>query len=371
MKPVKVIHLIRTLEPGGCENFLVRALPSLTKHGVENQLITLQSQGKLAENLTRAGISVKHADMRHWLDIPGYRRLYRIIKATKPDVITTYLFHADAIGRLLLRFLFSVPIIPFLRTTYNHRRYTSVRIFERITKPLVTQYLANSSAVKNFYTKSYGIHPDSITVITNGIDTSAFHHTGQERLSVRRSLSLNNDAIAIICVANFHPNKGHHNLLKTFFDIHDSIPHSHLLLVGSGSEYAHLLNLAQKEPSHTAIQFLGLRRDVINLLQAADIFVLPTQFEGMSNALLEAMASSLPIITTDIPENHQVIVHNENGLLYPKNNNNALESAIRRLYSNPKLRHRLGTAARLTINDNFSLDLITAKWANFYHQMVL
>lgn len=369
MNPVKLVHLIRSLEPGGCEHFLIRALPEMEKHNVQNHLIALQSAGALSSRLSSAGISVESISMRHWFDLSGYLRLYLAVKSAKPDIITTYLFHADAIGRLWLRLLFPCPVIPFLRTTYNHRRYVLARLFERLTSRLVPKYLANSPAVKSFYTDSYNIPTASIQIISNGINIAAYQYSKQNRLSARHSLSLPGNAFAIICVANFHPNKGHRHLLQSFIKLHRTFTDMRLLLVGDGEERSRLIALAQASTAFPAIKFLGLRRDIPNLLQTADVFVLPTQFEGMSNAILEAMASSLPVITTDIPENRQIISHNQNGLLYPVNDDIALETAIQSLYTKPKLRHRLGAAACLSVKNRFSLDTIASEWASFYRQM--
>jgi glycosyltransferase involved in cell wall biosynthesis len=363
-KPKKILHLIQSLDNGGCENMLLRTLPLLNEQGLENIVVTLKAEGSLAEALRARGIPVYTIHQKHLLDISSYFRLLKLIKSHQPELIVTYLLHADIVGRLVLQAPTKAKVIPFLRTTYNHPRYRLARLFEQATKSLVTHYLANSQAVKDFYTSSLGIKPDKITVIPNGIDTDSFDAIQRDE-NLRKSFEIQPKDTAIICVANLHPNKGHAYLLKAFEEVFEKQPNIHLLIVGDGEERQNLLDQIAHYSSKGNIHFLGRRSDVPQLLKISDIFVLPTLFEGMSNALMEAMGAGLPAIATDIPENRILIKDQKTGLLTLRKSAHDLVRLIEDLLQNKGKRGSIGREAKLFIQENFSLHATVAKTSAF------
>lgn len=346
----KIIHIIQSLGNGGCENMLLRMLPLL--NAFEHTIITLKEPGELAPKFATAGITVK--------TIPWIQLRKKVIKES-PDIIITYLFHADMISRLLLRFK-NIPVSPFLRTTYNHPKYLIARILEWMTKSLVNQYLANSVAVKDFYIKHIGVHPEKITVIPNGIDIEYFDSITPNP-DLRKSLGIAPSDFVIICVANLHINKGHHYLLEAFEVC--NLKNAKLLIVGDGDEKENLLHQIENYRSKENIIFLGRRTDVPQLLKTSDLFILPTLFEGMSNAIIEAMASGLPVITTDIPENRTLIENKNNGILIPPKNAQALTCAIEDLRNDKSKRGVLSKNTRHQINKRFDIKIIASQLTQF------
>src|SRR3990167_5027030 len=437
----KIIHIIQSLENGGCENMLLRTLPLL--QDFEHKIITLKTFGELTPKFVSAGITVETIHCRGFFDISGIRRLQKTVKEENPDIIITYLFHADMLGRLFLQLPFlslrvkrsnpapsippargemskgqrggRIPIIPFLRTTYNHPKYLTARILEWLTRPLVKQYLANSEAVKDFYVSHIGVRPEKITVIPNGIDVEYFDSIASDP-KLKKSLGIDQNDFVIICVANLHPNKGHRYLLEAFehlfipilpADCHPGLPPApfrgairagdpgsipsppsrldesakrvqggeskrglKLLLVGDGEEKENLQNQIKNYQSKKNILFLGKRSDVPKLLKISNLFVLPTLFEGQSNAIMEAMATGLPIITTDIPENRVLIENNVSGILIPVQNSTILSQTIKQIRGNPTLSEQISEEAKTTIKNSFSLEKITKKWENALMEII-
>lgn len=357
----KIIHITQSLDNGGCENMLLRTLPLL--HEFEHKIITLKEPGELAPKFVSAGIVVETLQTTSLFDIPDIFHLRRLIRKENPDIILTYLFHADMIGRFTLHGATSAPIVPFLRTTYNHPKYLIARVLEWLTKPLVKQYLANSEAVRDFYVKHIGVHPEKITVIPNGIDIDYFDSITPDP-KLRESLGIKPDDFVIICVANLHINKGHRYLLEAFEDVCKENANFHLLIVGDGVERDNLKNRIQGYTSKNNISFLGRRTDVPELLKISDCFVLPTLFEGQSNAIMEAMASSLAVITTNIPENRTLIKTDSNGILVPTENSIALIEAIQQIKEGTEMSKRLSKEAKRTIGGSFSLEKVVTKWEN-------
>ncbi|MBP6981918.1 glycosyltransferase [Candidatus Gracilibacteria bacterium] len=355
----KIIHIIQSLDNGGCENMLLRTLPLLSEY--QHHIITLKELGELAPLFAEKGIPVTLVHCGGFFDIFGIFRLRKLIRKENPDTVLTYLFHADVLGRLALFGTTSVPIIPFLRTTFNHPKYLIPRIFEWLTRPLVSHYFANSDAVKDFYTKHLSVAPEKITVIPNGIATSYFDSIMPDP-KLRELLGIKPNDFVIICVANLHSNKGYRYLLEAFESVYKENTNLHLLIVGDGVERDNLKNQMQGYTSKNNISFLGRRTDVPQLLKISNLFVLPTLFEGQSNALMEAMASGLPVVTTDIPENQVLIKNNSDGILVPTQNSSALIGAIQHIMSNTGMNKQLSEEAKRTIKDSFSLEKIATKW---------
>lgn len=348
----KVIHIIQSLNNGGCENMLLRTLPLLDRF--EHKIITLKEPGELAPLFAEKDIPMITVRCGGFFDVFSIFRLRELIRKENPDTVLTYLFHADVLGRLTLFGTTSAPVIPFLRTTFNHPKYLIPRVFEWLTRPLVSHYFANSDAVKEFYIKHIGVYPEKITVIPNGIDTSYFDSIIPDP-KLKESLGIQPNDFVIICVANLHINKGHRYLLRAFEAVYKKHPETYLLIVGDGVERAHLKNQIHRYTSKNNIAFLGRRTDVPELLKISDCFILPTLFEGMSNAIMEAMASSLPVITTDIPENRSLVENNKTGFLVPLKSWKKIVEITIALIADKELRKKSGRTGCRFIEENFSL----------------
>ncbi len=362
----RIIHLIQSLGNGGCENMLLRTLPLVSDF--EHLVLTLKEPGELAPKFMSVGIPVESINTRHLLSPAGIRRLRARVQEKNTDIIITYLFHADLLGRLALNGATHAPIVPFLRTTFNHPRYAIARIFEWLSKSLVRRYLANSEAVKDFYVQHIGVAAENITVIPNGIDTGYFDQLTPDP-ELRATLSIGPDNFVITCVANLHPNKGHEFLLKAFEALWPDFPHLRLLLVGDGEERRNIETMIAPFRSKDAIRLLGRRSDVPAILKLSHLFVLPTLFEGQSNAILEAMAAGVPIITTDIPENRACIEHETTGLLVPAENVSRLSEAIKQLITDPVAAQAIMMQAKTTIKDRHGLLSIVQDWNDFLHSV--
>lgn len=350
----KIFHLINSLDNGGCEKMLLRTLPLVT--GYEHQIYTLKQKGILADKFEQLGISVSQ--------VKGLLELRNIVKSESPDIIVTYLFHADVVGRLLFHPRRTTHVISFLRTTYNYPRYLPARIFELLTSFLSEHYFANSIAVKNYYVNNLHVPQGKISVIPNGVDLKLYSKSEKLRNEYRNKLKLGQQDVVLIDVANFHPNKGHKHLIKAFSQIKQSISNAKLLLVGEGVERPRIQSLASKTNHADSIHFLGNRNDIPELLNCSDIYVSPTYFEGMSNSLMEAMAIGLPVVTTAIPENALLIKNGFNGLLIPMDDrlDISLSQGLISLIKNPKGKDWLGTNARKTILETYSLKKVAKLW---------
>jgi glycosyltransferase involved in cell wall biosynthesis len=354
-KPL-VLHVIQSLDNGGCENFLLRCLPLMTK--VNNRILTLKCKGDLAGKFEKAGIKVGCLKGK-WINLVSYA------KETNPDLVVTYLFHADLLGRIYLGLLTKYKPIPYLRTTYNYSKYRWVRLFEKFTSSMVPKYLANSNSVKDFYVKRLGVEANKITVIPNGIDLKDYIISKTTREKLRQSASVNKDEVVITCVANFHPSKGHEYLLRAFAEVFKKRKNTWLWLVGDGEERKNILKLSKELLINKRTIFWGKRNDVPIILGLSDIFVLPTLFEGMSNAILEAMASGLPVVASRITENSEIISSEKDGLLVRTENVSEMVEALEKLIKESKLGKEISNRAKEKISEMYNISNIAENLDGF------
>lgn len=360
----KIVHLIPTLERGGSEMSQLRMLPLLGNQ-IESIFVTIGQKGTLAPQFEERGIKVFALEQRSVFDFPSYPRLVRLLKELGPNLIVTHLLYADLIGRFIIQIFLPCRVIASLATTYNFPRYFLARLIERFSKYFASGYIANAEIVKKTYIEKFGVPEKNITVLTTGMDTTMFRSLTADN-ALREELGISDTDTVLICVANLHVNKGHTYLLSAFEQIHKTHPQTKLLLVGDGSERVALENQRLAYNSKEAILFLGKRSDVPKLLALSHIFILPTFFEGMCNAIMEAMAAGLTVVTTNIPENHELIIHEKTGLFCPVRDTECLVQTLTRLLDHPDDITRLGTAAAQSMEERYELHASALRWKNFF-----
>lgn len=361
------VHLIETLHCGGTENIMLRLLPKLENNGWNNTVITLRGGGEMVQEFRQNDINVIELNQANFLSPRTITTLKNELARIRPDIIITNLLRSDILGRLILPFFTQAPIVSHLGTTYNHRRYWPARLFERLTGRLARSYIANSVAVKEFYIQRLGVSASKIQTVQTGIDLEAFNAISKN--TARRDLGLPAEALVVSCVGSLVANKGQQFLLKAFEDSFSRRADAYLLIVGEGEDEGSLLDLKKTLGSENRIIFLGKRRDIASILAASDIFVLPTLFEGLSVALLEAMAAKLAIITTDIPENRIILTDQKSALLVQPSSADTITQALTDLAKDPHLRRSLGDEAYKFVSRGYSMSAQAANFAKALHKI--
>lgn len=360
----KVVHLIPTLERGGSEMSQLRMLPLLGKD-VEHVFVTLRQSGSLSPQFEERGLRVFSLHQSHLLDIRSYIKLIELLNKLAPDLIVSHLLVADLVGRFIVQPFVPYRVVSSLATTYNFPRYWYARLIERFTRYFCQGYIANAHIVKETYVRKFHVPEQKITVLTTGMDTSLFRSLIPDA-QLRQEIGIQPTDIVFICVANLHINKGHRYLLEAFEQLFQKNQNIKLLLVGDGDERSSLEQQREQYLSHASIEFLGKRPDVPKLLKLAHVFVLPTFFEGMCNAIMEAMASGLPVVTTNIPENRELVTHNETGLLCEVGDTTSLTQALDTLLHDSEARERLGRSAARSIEERYELHATANRWRQYF-----
>lgn len=362
----KILHLITGLEIGGAEMMILKTLPKM-QAAFDNRVYCIMGHGPMGERLEKAGIHVYYLNLKNIFDLSIIIRFKKIAKEFQPDILVTYLIHADIFGRILGRIFGIKKIICSVRAKLIQPKYLPLLFLDAITSPLVTHYHFNSQAVADMYHKFFFLPKRKITVIPNGLELEKYN-IQIDIQKKKQELGLPLDKKIIGCVAKLRKQKGHQYLISAFAEVLKNNKNVFLLLVGDGDERKSIEKQTHDLGITEDVLLIGNRDDIPELLQIIDIFVLPTLFEGMSNALMEAMAAGKPIIATDIPENKELINDNVSGILVPTKNPAAIAKNIQELITDKLQAQNIVTNAKREALERFSLKKITQKMISFLNQ---
>lgn len=218
--------------------------------------------------------------------------------------------------------------------------------------------------------ESLHVDPGKRFFIPNGVDTTRYVPASEEhKQKLRAELSLPPQAHIVMYAGRLVPEKRVDYLLKIWGAIRAKYFDAHLLILGDGAEESRLREMSALLKQR-GVQFAGRVDDAGHYFQAADLFVLPSSTEGLSNSLLEAMACALPVLATKVGGAPDVIEHNVHGHLIPPDDMDSLQQGLERLLADPTLRLRLGAAARKRILSDFSLDSVSERLSALYHRLL-
>lgn len=252
---------------------------------------------------------------------------------------------------------------------YQKRRWGSAFV-EKMLHPKTALVMGNSQAIMNDLQKE-GIPENKLKLIYNGIDLTPFNNA-KPRHEVRKANNINDEDLTIIMVANLLFYKGHSDLLKALAQIKNQLPINwHMLCVGRDDGLGETLKQqSQALGLHNYVQWLGIRNDIADLLLASDIGILCSHEEGFSNAVVEGMAASLPMIVTDVGGNAEAVIHNETGLVVQPHNPHQLAEALLSLVQNPTLAKQMGEAGRMRALEQFSMKACVDAYDETYQTLI-
>ena len=248
------------------------------------------------------------------------------------------------------------------------KRYAHNLLY-RLTLPLVDGFIAVSDDVKEAMVQSIGSIQAKTTVIRNGVNVERYGHP-VDKAKIRSELGLDPDARLIAVVATLTAPKGHSFLIKAMATVVFHHPDVHTLFIGDGYLREDLQAQVKDLNLCSHIHFLGNRADVPSLLAASDLFALPSLWEGLSMALLEAMAAGKPIVATAVSGTGQVLTHGETGLIVPPGDSQGLAEAIAQLLADPAQAQAMGHTAKKQVTMNFSAQKQADEHLTLYRQVL-
>jgi glycosyltransferase involved in cell wall biosynthesis len=298
--PVSVALCITELDVGGAEQALVELATRLDRHRFTPVVYALSQptneRATLPLRLREAGIETHFLGGRHVGHLPFIiRRLARHLKRQRPSLLLSFLFHANFVARLAARAA-GVPVVLSGIRVAEHGVWWH-RWIDQLTSRLVDRHVCVSQAVAEFSARRTRLPANRLVVIPNGVDVARFQHAMPLDLT---ELGLAVGRRAVTYVGRLDHQKAIPELIAHSPSWLDRLPDHDLLLVGAGPQADELRALAQRSGIADRVHFTGWRDDVPRILRASDLFVLPSRWEGMPNALLEAMAAGLPVVATDV-----------------------------------------------------------------------
>jgi glycosyltransferase involved in cell wall biosynthesis/peptidoglycan/xylan/chitin deacetylase (PgdA/CDA1 family) len=292
-------------------------------------------------------------------------RLMKLLRAFKPDVVQTFFFEGTVYGILAAGLARAPWVVGTTRNMSDWKRGNHLLLL-RLIETIADRWVCNSRTVWGYRSGIGRMKASRIEILPNSTDLSRFTPaTRDERVEIRRRLSLDCDALVIISVAHLRRVKDLSTLIEAARLLHRECPDARVLLLGEGPEEGELKRQARQADLKDAIQFLGCQTDVRSYLAAADIGVLTSLSEGSSNSLLEYMAMGLPAVVSDIPANRDLV----SGVFFPVGNSGELAKTIVDLFHDTRLRLKLSSEYRDRANQH-SVDSFHTRAQAFYSELI-
>ncbi len=378
---MKILHVITGLSNGGAEAVLYRLATSDDEN--VHLVIALMEQDVYGERLISAGIPVYTLNMpRGQVTIKGIIGLYRLVRSLKPDVVQTWMYHADLIGGVVARLAGAEIVVwgirgPFdkLRTSFQTK--ITIRLCAFVSKWVPIAIVSNSEYAAEVHAQ-VGYSLDRLVKIPNGYPLSQFRPDLTAREALVHELKLKSDVHLIGMVARFDPHKDHENLFKALSTLARRSCQVICLLVGSYIDINNqvLVQLVKRYGIQDNVKLLGMREDIHKIMAALDVHVLSSAAESFPNVLAEAMACSTPCVTTDVGD--AALIVGDTGWVVPCFNSAALADAIQEAFvemKNPVKWNIRKEAVRKRIIENYSLDRMvtsyTALWNDAMNRKTL
>jgi glycosyltransferase involved in cell wall biosynthesis len=330
-------------------------VPALRSRGFDPSVATLRHRGRYFDQLRDQNVPMAFADMRSRFGLRGGRRAYRLWR-DRPEIVFSSSIDAQVIGHAIARRAGAAHV------TAEHGgagipRAWHRRALVRLIAPRVERVIAVSSSQLEEL-RGLGYRTERITVIPNGIPEPAVTRTSQ---SVRDEIGVGADDVVALFVATLRPEKRAPRFVESVIRAHASDPRLRGVVVGAGPELERVRALAATAPG--VVQVLGERRDVGDLIGAADVVCLASTFEGLPMIVLEAMALGRPVVSTDVGGIPDAVVPGETGWLVPPADDVAYAAALVAIAGDPAERAALGSGAKRAFSTRYTLEAMTDAYA--------
>jgi glycosyltransferase involved in cell wall biosynthesis len=369
---------------GGAEILLIQYIKSLGMEDYDHFVYCFGSDGPVREKIEALGVPVRMGKSLVSIKQPIrfavrllflMRDLMKFIRSNRIQLIQSHLGHANQLA-VAIEKLSGVPAFPTIHNTaafldrrpnWDPRVYI-VKMVDAAVYRVADRILTVSQEVKEIIRQRFRLKNSKVLVLKNGI---VFDDSLSERVNLEKEFLISKNTLKILAVGNLSYQKALEVLVRAVAELVTlGMHHIFVMIVGEGEDRKQLEKLILDLGLSNCVKLLGIRHDVIGLMKTSDIFVMPSRYEGLSIAMIEAMACGLPIIASDAPGLRNFIKHGQNGLLFPIEDHDALAKFIVELAEDRNLRVRLSQKARASFEMEYdmrknikSLDMLFRKYA--------
>jgi glycosyltransferase involved in cell wall biosynthesis len=362
---IRVVHIVPTLDASGAEKQLALLAANTPKDRFDVHVIALTRGGPYEKMLEEAGVPVHVICKKLKGDPFALLRLIRLLKQLKPTIVQTWLFAANAYGRFAARRARVPHVIASERCVDSWKSKTQLTL-DRWLMRWTDAVAVNSQAVKAFYTHQ-GIPREKLHVIPNAVTPA---EPVGDRAALRKEMGVREESFVLGFVGRLWPQKRVDDLIWAADILRLAEWPIEVVIVGDGPRRAALERFVENMKEQDAVLFLGQRSDARRLIAGFDALVLPSDFEGMPNVVLEAMAAGTPVVASRIPGTTEVIADNETGLLFEAKRQSDLARKIQRLLEEPGLGARLAENAKKVVAEEFTVEAMTKGYVGLYEAIL-
>lgn len=363
---LRVAQIIPTLDRAGAEKQMVLLARGLPRDRFAVEVAALTRLGPYADELRAAEIPVVSFAKRHKADPLALTRLTRWLKRGRFDIVHTWIFAANAYGRVAARWA-KVPVVVTSEMAVDLWKSSWELAVDRRLAAWTDAVVGNSDAVVDFYRRA-GLPESKLKRIYSGIEVDA-PLPPADRAGVRAELGLDPEAPLLIFAGRLAPQKGVGDLIRALDVLGHIIPDMSTAILGEGPLRSELEEMVRGMERTDMIRFLGHRADATRFLASADALVLPSLYEGLPNVVLEAMRLGTPVVATAAPGTTELVEDRVTGLLVPIGDPSELTRALREILRDRDLARRLAETARARILTEFRADTMIARFAELYEEL--
>ena len=373
---MRLTFIITGLSTGGAETMLFKLLKNIDRGRFEPSVVSLTTKGEIGPLIEALNIPVYALGMK-----PGFFSLIKLphlvqyLRELKPDVVHTWMYHADLLGGLAARLAGVRVLIWCLRNSDLPRDRSKcstilvMKLCAKLSAWLPHGVVSCSERAGSLHVEA-GYCPNKITIIPNGFDLGRFMPNSSARASVRTELGLPLDVPMVGMVARDDPQKNHAGFISAAVQVIQEVPTAQFLLAGSGidNQNPRLMRAIADSNFEDRFHLLGKRDDIPILMAALDVFASSSWGEAFPNVLGEAMACGVPCVVTDVGESAEIV--GDTGRVVEPGDMEGLARQIIGLLSQPEVRSGLGRGARLRIQEFYEICDVSRQYEHYYHQLV-
>lgn len=366
---IHIAFLVHTYGFGGLENMVTNLVNHLNPHRFTSTIICFAPLGQLNNRVDINRVQVLSLGKTGGNNPQLIYKIYQILKEIGVDIVQTHNWGTAVEGILGAKLARIQGVIHAERGTIEVK---ARNIFlQRLLWGVADHVLSVSDAHKKKMTHLIGFPYSKIQAIVNGVDTDRFFPNSEKKEEMRNALGLKKSSLCIGTIGSLRPVKNQSLLIKACQSILPQFEEVEVLIVGEGPLALQLKQEVQALGLTEKIHFSGAQPNIPEILNAVDLFVLPSRSEGMPNAVLEAMSCGVPVIATAVGGVPEVIEHGENGILIASEDEPQLVAALTNLIQNPETRRMLGMKGRQRVLSHFSLKAMVSEYQDLYESLVV